>query len=113
MKHIVTATEDKCDKLETLTSATKKTTHHTRQLLSDLEVHLHSQKQLAAKQSVRGHLLWRIDGFAAKLKDAKENDVTLQSPIFCNRPYGYTLRVSSALYYSIYYFWIITFLVGR
>lgn len=103
MQHIVTGTEDKCDKLETLTRDTKKTTHQTRQLLSDLEVHLHNQQQLAAIQNVRGHLMWRIDGFAAKLKDAKENDITLQSPLFCNRQYGYTLRVSYNFYKFFFY----------
>lgn len=94
MKHIVTDTEDKCDRLGALVTQTKNTTHHTKQLLNDLDVHLRHQKHLGAIHNIRGHLLWRVDDFAARLLDAKENDVTIHSPMFCHRQYGYTLRVN-------------------
>lgn len=94
LKHIANAAEDKCDGLERTVVDSRKSTAQTRQLLADLEEHLRLQRTLEAIQSVNGHLVWRISGFAEKLREAKENEVTLRSPLFCNRPYGYTMRVS-------------------
>lgn len=94
LKHIANTAEEKCDALECTVIESRKTTAQTRQLLADLEEHLRLQRTLAAIQSVNGHLVWRIAGFAEQLREAKENEVTLQSPLFCNRPYGYTMRVS-------------------
>lgn len=44
--------------------------------------------------NMKGHLIWRIDNYSARLQQARENEVILKSPIFCNWQYGYTLRVS-------------------
>lgn len=93
MKHIVTETEDKCDKLEKIVVEVRKLSHQTRQLLGDLEVHLTNQRIMMEIHNTRGHLIWRIHDYAVKLKDGKENNVTLKSPMFCNKQYGYTLRV--------------------
>lgn len=101
LKHITTAAEDKCDALERKVVESAKSTAQTRQLLADLEEHLRLQNTLAAIQSVNGHLVWRIPGFTDKLRAAKENELTLQSPLFCNRPYGYTLRVSCNYFKAI------------
>lgn len=98
MKHIVTDTEDKCDKLEKIVVEVKKLSHQTRQLLSDLEVHMMNQRIMAEIHNTRGHLIWRIHDYSVKLKDAKENNVTLKSPMFCNKQYGYTLRVSFEIF---------------
>lgn len=94
MKHIVTGTEDKCDALEKIVLEARKTGAETRQELSDLETHLKYQNKLMGINNFKGHLIWRIDSFSTKLKNAKENDIVLKSPVFCNRQYGYTLRVS-------------------
>ncbi len=93
MKHIVTDTEDKCDKLEKIVIEVKKLSHQTKQLLSDLEIHMMNQRIMMEIHNTRGHLIWRIHDYAIKLKDGKENNVTLKSPMFCNKQYGYTLRV--------------------
>ncbi|XP_045453559.1 TNF receptor-associated factor 3 [Melitaea cinxia] len=39
-----------------------------------------------------GHLIWRINNFSARMKEAKENDAVLTSPIFRTSKYGYTLK---------------------
>ncbi|KAJ8728498.1 hypothetical protein PYW07_006194 [Mythimna separata] len=39
-----------------------------------------------------GHFIWRIDQFLARMKDAKENDTVLSSPMFRTSKYGYTLK---------------------
>lgn len=39
-----------------------------------------------------GHFIWRIDHFLARMKDAKENDTVLSSPMFRTSKYGYTLK---------------------
>lgn len=93
MKNIVHETEEKCDKLERVVMETKKAAAATRQELKDLEIHLKYQKKLTCIHNFRGHLIWRIDNFSAKLKEAKESEIILKSPIFCNKQYGYTLRV--------------------
>lgn len=97
MKNIVHETEDKCDKLEKIVIETKKVAAATRQELKDLEIHLKCQKKLTCIQNFRGHLIWRIDNFSSKLKEAKENELILKSPIFSNKQYGYTLRVYAFL----------------
>ncbi|KAJ2941104.1 hypothetical protein O0L34_g10338 [Tuta absoluta] len=42
--------------------------------------------------SDNGHLIWRIENFTGRMKDAKENDTVLSSPIFRTSKYGYTLK---------------------
>lgn len=94
MKHIVHETEDKCDKFEKISANTKTVANQTRQEMNDLEVHLTYQKKLFAIHNTRGHLIWKIDDYAAKLTQAKETQsAALRSPIFCNKQYGYTMRV--------------------
>ncbi|XP_032522992.2 TNF receptor-associated factor 1 isoform X1 [Danaus plexippus] len=39
-----------------------------------------------------GHLIWRIDNFQARMKEAKEKDSVLTSPLFRTSKYGYTLK---------------------
>ncbi|XP_055845788.1 TNF receptor-associated factor 5 [Episyrphus balteatus] len=97
MKNIVCETEDKCEKLEKLVRDVDKALHHTMQSLSDLEVNLMSQYKMYSIQNTKGHLLWRISDFQKKFDEAKQHDTVLQSPIFCNKSYGYTLRVEMYL----------------
>lgn len=94
MKHTTNETEDKCDKLEKIVNETKQVTYQNKQNLCDLEVHLASQQKFMAIQNIKGHLIWKIDEYSKKLNEARESEITLQSPLFCNRQYGYTLRVS-------------------
>lgn len=97
MKAIVTETEDKCDKVEKSVAEWKREAAQTRQSLADLEAHLKCQQRMEAIANTRGHLIWRITDYKAKLLDAMENDTTLKSPLFCNRIYGYTLRLDVKL----------------
>lgn len=94
MKNIVCETEDRCDKMEKTVIEERKISAQTKQALIDLETHMKIQRKMESIASNNGHFLWRIDQYTAKLKEAKENDVVLRSPIFCNEPYGYNLRVS-------------------
>lgn len=93
MQNIVNETEEKCEKLEKIVVEAKQVAAETRQELKDLQIHLRNQRKFAGIQNIKGHLIWRIDNFAIKLKEAKENEVILKSPLFCNKQYGYTLRV--------------------
>jgi len=98
MKHIVYETEDKCDKLNKLIDNLKLITNSLNEKFNDFNEHLLYEKKFMNVINTRGNLIWRIDNYNEKLKDAKENDTTLRSPLFSNRQYGYTLRVSN---YSI------------
>ena len=40
-----------------------------------------------------GRLLWRIEDFNQKMKEAKEQDTVIYSPKFLDKEYGYTLRM--------------------
>lgn len=101
LMHIIHETEDKCDKFEKVLNEYKFRVSETQQKLDDLEVHLKYQNRLMGITNTRGHLIWRIDKYSTRLKEAKENDIMLRSPLFCNRHYGYTLRVS--YYYNNYF----------
>lgn len=94
MKHIVCETEDKCERMERALRDARKSNAKTKQELRDLEIHLKVQKKMTAIINVDGNLIWRIDQFTSKLQDAKETDTFIKSPLFCNKQYGYTLRVS-------------------
>lgn len=94
MKNIVYETEVNCEKTKTVVDDTHKICAQTKQELADLQTHLMHEKRMKTISKYDGHLIWRIDDFAAKLKDAKENEIVLKSPIFCDRQYGYSLRVS-------------------
>ncbi|CAG4987358.1 unnamed protein product [Colias eurytheme] len=39
-----------------------------------------------------GHFIWRIDKFSSRMKEAKEKDAVLTSPLFRTSKYGYTLK---------------------
>jgi chromosome segregation ATPase len=94
LKNIVHESEDKGEKLEKLVSKYRHETYYTKQRLDDVEENSKYQIHLLGIVNTTGHLIWRIDEYSAKLADAKENDVALKSPMFTNKPYGYTLRVS-------------------
>lgn len=93
MKNIVYESEVKCESSKKTVLDVQKMCAQTRQELADLRTHLAAEKKFRTIENCDGHLIWRIDHFTSKLKDAKENDITLKSPIFCNKQYGYTLRV--------------------
>lgn len=95
IKNIACESEDKCEKLSKTVRDVKKMCAQTRQELVDLQTHLTAEKRIMSTINNEGHLIWRIDQFSAKLKDCKENDITLMSPIFSNKQYGYNLRVNS------------------
>ena len=93
MKNVVYETEVKCEKTRATVIDAQKMCAQTKQKLTDLKTHLAAEKRMKSISNCEGHLIWRIDQFAAKLKDAKENDIVLRSPMFSNRQYGYNLRV--------------------
>lgn len=89
----VNETEDKSEKLEKQVLMYKELVHVTKQGLADLEEHLKVQRQFNMIANIRGHLIWRISHFTKKLKESKESDVPLKSPLFSNKHYGYALRL--------------------
>lgn len=93
MQHIINEAEDNCDKLEKNVIANSNLSHQTNQNLTDLQEHLRVQNQFSEITNTRGHLIWRIGDYSTKLKEAKEHEITLRSPLFCNKQYGYTLRL--------------------
>lgn len=93
MKNIVYESEVKCENAKEIVFDAQKMCAQTRQELADLQAHLSAEKRFRTIENCEGHLIWRIDRYASKLKDAKENDLVLKSPIFCDKQYGYTLRV--------------------
>lgn len=52
-----------------------------------------------------GHLIWRIDDFSKRLEEAKRQDTVLRSPIFSNKSFGYTLRVSVCVKFKFNFKW--------
>lgn len=94
MKNIVYESEVKCESSKEIVLDAQKMCAQTRQELADLQAHLSAEKKFRTIENCEGHLIWRIDRYTSKLNDAKENDIILKSPIFCNKQYGYTLRVS-------------------
>lgn len=94
MKNVVYETEVKCESSKKTVLDAQKMCAQTKQALADLQTHLGAEKRMRTIANCEGHLIWRIDQYTSKLKDAKENEIILKSPIFCNRQYGYTLRVS-------------------
>ncbi|CRK93098.1 CLUMA_CG006496, isoform A, partial [Clunio marinus] len=89
----VNDTEEKSEKLEKEIMMYKEIIYETKQGLADLEEHLRVQRQFNMITNIRGHLIWKINHYSRKLKDAKESDVPLKSPIFSNKHYGYALRL--------------------
>lgn len=45
------------------------------------------------KLTFLGHLIWRLSKFKEKMDEAKHYDSVIHSPMFLNKPFGYTLRV--------------------
>lgn len=97
MKNIVTETEDRCDKIEKTISDIQQNLAITKQDQRDFQAHFRQQKKFSTILNTSGHLIWRIENYSEKLIDAKENDILLKSPMFCNTQYGYTLRVSKEI----------------
>lgn len=95
LKHICTSTEDKCDRLEQIVRDVRKTVMQCAQQLAERAEQVTVQRQIGAIENMQGHLVWRMSCFAAKWQAAKEDvDVgPLHSPLFCDRQYGYTLRL--------------------
>lgn len=93
MKNMVYESEVKCESAKEVVLDAQKMCAQTQQELADLQAHLSAEKKFRTIENCEGHLIWRIDRYASKLKDAKENDLVLKSPIFCDKQYGYTLRV--------------------
>lgn len=44
-----------------------------------------------------GHMIWRIDNFTSRMKDAKDHDTVISSPLFRTHKYGYTLKAEMNL----------------
>lgn len=93
MKNMVYESEEKCESAREMVLDAQKICAQTRQELADLQAHLSAEKKFRTIENCEGHLIWRIDRYTSKLKDAKDNDIVLKSPIFCDKQYGYTLRV--------------------
>lgn len=94
LKHICTGAEDKCDRIDGIVHEVRQLAGRTAQLVAERTDQERLQGQLAAIQSVDGHLVWRIGDFAQKWQAAKDGVVTeLHSPLFSDRRYGYTLRL--------------------
>lgn len=102
MKNIVYETEVKCENLQKFVHDTTSMCAQTKQELADLQVHLAAEKRVSTMANNKGHLIWRIDNFSEKLKEAKQYDVTLKSPLFSNKHYGYTLRVCQTYLLSLF-----------
>lgn len=100
MKNIVCESEDKCDRLETIVNECRKQCAHTKQELADMNINLIMEKKLRMISNYNGHLVWCVDQYTTKLKDAKQNDVVLKSPIFSNHQYGYNLRVNLRFFFK-------------
>lgn len=94
MNNIVHETEAKCAKFGKIAVDTQKLCTETKQELADLQTHFLAERKMMAISNCDGHLIWCISEFSSKLKHAKERNIVINSPIFCNQQYGYTLRVS-------------------
>ena len=94
LKNVIYEVEDKSEKIDKQVENYKQLLFESRQNLIDLREHLKMEKQLALIINMRGHMIWKIDDYAKKLLEAKENpENVLKSPLFTNKQYGYTLRV--------------------
>ncbi|EAT32537.1 AAEL015342-PA [Aedes aegypti] len=75
----------------------RRETYYTKQSLDDLQVHLQHQEKLVVIQNTEGHLIWRIDQFEKRFEESQQSEFMLKSPLFSNRPFGYTLRMEASL----------------
>ncbi|XP_053681660.1 TNF receptor-associated factor 5 [Sabethes cyaneus] len=90
-------TEDSSERIQKTLDKYRRETYYTKQCLDDLQVHLQHQEKLLVLQNTDGHLIWRIDQFERRFKESQENEVMLKSPLFSNKPFGYTLRLEASL----------------
>lgn len=93
----VNETEDASEKTQKTLEKYRRETYYTKQNLDDLQVHLQHQEKLVVIQNSQGHLIWRIDQFDKRFKESQQSEFMMKSPLFSNKPFGYTLRVSSSL----------------
>lgn len=93
MKNTACEAEVKANECKTVVKELQRICATTKQELEDLQVHLAAEKRMTTITNSEGHLIWRIDNYARKLREAKETDISLKSPIFCDQQYGYSLRV--------------------
>ncbi|XP_019552351.3 TNF receptor-associated factor 5 [Aedes albopictus] len=93
----VNETEDVSEKLQKTLEKYRRETYYTKQSLDDLQVHLQHQEKLVVIQNTEGHLIWRIDQFDKRFKESQQSEFMLKSPMFSNRPFGYTLRLEASL----------------
>ncbi|KAJ0172471.1 hypothetical protein K1T71_011610 [Dendrolimus kikuchii] len=70
--------------------ALTKSYHKLRTELADFQSRVNFDNQETGSDN--GHFIWRISNFAARMKDSKENDTVLSSPLFRTSKYGYTLK---------------------
>ncbi|XP_030023360.2 TNF receptor-associated factor 3 [Manduca sexta] len=70
--------------------ALTKSYHKLRTELADFQTRVSFDHQDMGTDN--GHFIWRIDNYAARMKDAKDNETVLTSPIFRTSKYGYTLK---------------------
>ncbi|XP_045778218.1 TNF receptor-associated factor 3 [Maniola jurtina] len=81
---------NRMDKVSRDLRALTKSYHKMRSELADFQTRVILDNPELAGDN--GHLIWRIDNFAARMKDAKEKDSILTSPLFRTSKYGYTLK---------------------
>ncbi|XP_062539514.1 TNF receptor-associated factor 5 isoform X2 [Armigeres subalbatus] len=93
----VNESEDVNEKMQKTLEKYRRETYYTKQSLDDLKVHLQHQEKLVVIQSTDGHLIWRIDQFDKRFKESQQSEFMLKSPLFSNRPFGYTLRLEASL----------------
>ncbi|XP_058826542.1 uncharacterized protein LOC131686588 isoform X1 [Topomyia yanbarensis] len=93
----VNETEDTSDRTQKTLEKYRRETYYTKQCLDDLQTHLQHQEKLVVIQNTDGYLIWRIDQFDKRFKESQETEVMLKSPLFCNKPFGYTLRLEASL----------------
>ncbi|KAL0830197.1 hypothetical protein ABMA28_003652 [Loxostege sticticalis] len=70
--------------------ALTKSYHKIRTELADFQARVNFENNETGSDN--GHLIWRIDNFTARMKEAKDNDTVLSSPLFRTSKYGYTLK---------------------
>ncbi|XP_065076400.1 TNF receptor-associated factor 5-like [Ochlerotatus camptorhynchus] len=93
----VNETEDASEKTQKTLEKYRRETYYTKQSLDDLQVHLQHQDKLVVIQNTQGHLIWRIDQFDKRFKESQQSEFMMKSPMFSNKPFGYTLRLEASL----------------
>uniref|UniRef100_A0A182W5N8 MATH domain-containing protein n=1 Tax=Anopheles minimus TaxID=112268 RepID=A0A182W5N8_9DIPT len=86
-------TEERITQLAQKVDRYRHEAYYTKQLLDDVRNHMKVAEYRKSLASEDGRILWRIDKFAERMEQSKENQVMVRSPIFTNKPYGYTLQL--------------------